>query len=521
VKTNGEWGGQQRTAACRKARPSTVLSPVRALAAIGLLLFPSTSLAQDRAENAPSGRERSGSATGPAERSRDGGWALGREREEDAWSAVDRLDLESFERDGLGSYHGSRDDLQDQERNFEALRGEIDQYLMGASVRGASLDELVVPASGQLIRLGPARMVDEWAVRGFLAQKVAYNDNFFQIADDEEDDVSSSTTIGARVSRVGASMVVDATVAGTVEGHLDYPEENAVSGYFRGGAQWTFGRWYARLIDIYSERYASLVVDVNVRTTATVIQTVAYDRVRPKSNLLGGAIGHRWEKLTSELRYEVTDWEYGRLAEGLDAAQQHLYLGNHYRLTPRLGVSLDLDARLLEYEQNLNNDSDAYGAHVGWSLLASEKVRTYGRLGYIVQDSDSSGKIPESQDYSGPSWLAGARWNTTPKVDSVFTYSGDIYRAVGANFQHTQVIGGRVEWRFAPLWRLDAKTSVQLSDVSRGEDFSIRSHGLRLGWLAGENLEVAMEWNYAARASGVRNGDFKSNEVSLQFTVHF
>ena len=42
-----------------------------------------------------------------------------------------------------------------------------------------------------------------------------------------------------------------------------------------------------------------------------------------------------------------------------------------------------------------------------------------------------------------------------------------------------------------------------------------------MGWLPDESMEIALQWDHIARASGTPSTDFHDNRISLQWTLFF
>ena len=197
-----------------------------------------------------------------------------------------------------------------------------------------------------------------------------------------------------------------------------------------------------------------------------------------------------------------------------------------YNLTPKTSVFFQTEYIDINYDEDINSDSEQVNYFIGAQMRASSKLRGRVKVGYGEKDYNDS-NIDDRDE-----WLAEARLDYffTPKTsmylrgtrrvlesDAIGTNSVLSYRTqVGYRQRFTPKLRGEMAFYYADNDYKDDIVAGLQADEREDEEYGfIIAIGLSpLRW-----FNVSVGYEYEDRDSNLDDNDYQSNTVFLRMTA--
>lgn len=246
------------------------------------------------------------------------------------------------------------------------------------------------------------------------------------------------------------------------------------------------------------------------------------------SNYFSSSLGY---KLSPKLRlrfdysnyyldYDADRNEYrNRIDDGLDA-----YI--FYRITPKTSVFLQSEFIWIDYDEDINSDSDEMNYYVGLDMRTSAKTRSRIKIGYGKKDYD------EAELDDRDEWLAEGQ------VDYFFTPKTSIYMRGLRRVYETDTLGStdilthRIQigyrQRFTSKLRCEAAIyylandydgKVTIDGVTDERDDDVTGFTAALGFSPKPWLNFSLGYEYDDRDSNFNTEDYTTNTVFFRVTA--
>lgn len=402
-----------------------------------------------------------------------------------------------------------------------AMRDYLDRGTDPALGAAASFnaEEIAIPIRDQVIPAAPGQGHEYglWTGRWLASETLTWDSNIYLTEDDEEEDLISITTLGARFTRAGSAFAADATAALSYEAYQDHTDESYLGGYARAGVTYRFGSAFATLTARFTRRQDAIQYSA-VEGGATV--AAGGDRVTQLVNDATLAVGLDFVKWGAEARYQNTWWDYGWQLNALDAMQHQITGLVRYEWSPKLELNVQAEARWLNYDRSDSPDYDTQAGYAGIIWRPTEKLRIDARAGWLNQSIDH-GSTTCADEYDNVSASLLATWTATEKLEATLGYTRDVYPGTQSGSQAVHLLIASLRWQLAPMWQAGTDVTYQSSDPGDAARSDLYSATLRLSYQVEDWLSTSLLYAASFRRSGAAAADYDDHRIALQLAVTF
>ena len=189
-----------------------------------------------------------------------------------------------------------------------------------------------------------------------------------------------------------------------------------------------------------------------------------------------------------------------------------------YTLTPKTSIFFQAEYIWIDYDEDINSDSDEMNYFVGIRMKTSAKTRGTVKVGYGKKDYDESGLSNKEE------WLGEGRFDYffTPKTSIYLTGFRRVHEtdSLGSKdvLTHRVLLGYRQ--RFTAKLRGEAAVYYR-NDEYGGNDREDDYYGFTaaLGFSPRSWLNFSLGYSYRDRESNLDTQDYTNNTVFMRFTA--